>query len=289
MRIAYRGGLDRLENDGATRVWQIWPSSGNIILFEGICITGQHPILLFVILLCATFPYFSFMLNYDQGKGFPLSVWFLTIWFVITALLVLKVSLSDPGIIPRRAIAERMYAHVKDRNEAESLINPYAHIPGSIFCYTCEIMRPPLASHCSDCGNCILGLDHHCAVLNNCIGQRNYPFFLMLLPSVFFFTISFIFQIRLPGYSDAGGANHGTIYSIIVLISMTIAVLSFIFVCGLLLYHSWLVYTKKTTRQHIRGTGAIELSLWERLKGHAPLFTLRDNLNISDQDEHFNP
>lgn len=44
-------------------------------------------------------------------------------------------------------------------------------------CRTCSIIRPPRASHCPDCNNCVLHLDHHCPFLNACIARRNYGFF----------------------------------------------------------------------------------------------------------------
>lgn len=41
------------------------------------------------------------------------------------------------------------------------------------FCRTCLIWRPPLASHCGDCGNCIMKFDHHCGAVGACIAERN--------------------------------------------------------------------------------------------------------------------
>ena len=37
--------------------------------------------------------------------------------------------------------------------------------------------KPPKASHCMWCNNCVIGFDHHCNLLNNCIGKRNIRYF----------------------------------------------------------------------------------------------------------------
>ena len=57
-------------------------------------------------------------------------------------------------------------------------------------CPTCGIIRPPSASHCRYCNNCIFNLDHHCFYISNCVGQRNHKYFYLFL---FFGTITAIY------------------------------------------------------------------------------------------------
>lgn len=46
-------------------------------------------------------------------------------------------------------------------------------------CVKCNCNKPPRAHHCSLCGRCVLGMDHHCPWMNNCIGLRNQKSFLL--------------------------------------------------------------------------------------------------------------
>ena len=57
-------------------------------------------------------------------------------------------------------------------NDDKSLIFRQSRFYQYRECPTCKIQRLPKASHCGRCNNCVRGFDHHCTLLNNCVGRR---------------------------------------------------------------------------------------------------------------------
>jgi len=96
---------------------------------------------------------------------------------------------SDPGIIPRRKLWVVAQDSFLRKGHEELFLNDNVEGVNTnrrsdcdsdsarVYCKTCEIYRPPRASHCSTCNNCIEMMDHHCPFVGNCVAKRNYRYF----------------------------------------------------------------------------------------------------------------
>lgn len=133
-------------------------------------------------------------------------IWFLPylIFFFFIPYLCLKTAWTDPGILPRhlnplstvkednpdeydesgRVVSKLLFHHLN----GNFVIGKQVPVNGKLvilkYCHTCELFRPPRASHCHYCDNCVEEYDHHCPWLSNCIGRRNYRYFVLFVFSV---------------------------------------------------------------------------------------------------------
>jgi len=253
------------------KLYEIWPSKNNFYC-GGRCIAGPDRGAFYCTVSLIVVPsalWFAFVGPYVWNNFSPAVVVIGGYILLLQLLCLVTAGFMDPGIIPR-----------SDRNKAlisayiERVTDPYyqqlpdkkevavgQHSQEIKFCKTCNIFRPPRASHCSTCDNCVDKFDHHCPWVGNCIGRRNYKFFLGFLfltwiMCFYMFSVSLSVQIEVSKGSDASGMD-AVIRSISVSpVSMIMILYSFVVffsVAGLGGYHFYLTSKERSTNEDLKG------------------------------------
>ena len=60
------------------------------------------------------------------------------------------------------------------------------------YCTLCTSIKSMFSKHCVRCDRCTLKFDHHCKWVNNCIGIKNYKFFIALIGAAGGFCLFFV-------------------------------------------------------------------------------------------------
>ncbi|KAF8354658.1 dhhc-9 [Pristionchus pacificus] len=139
---------------------------GNILIVVVYCIT---------LLLVITS--FGIILPYEQ-------------WYQPPLLLLLY------SIIGFFLFVNIMYHYYKARTIAP------IHVPGKDherWCFKCEHRKTIRTHHCGICQRCVLGMDHHCIWINQCVGSHNHRHFFLFIANLTVAT----FIIVIAGYHTA--------------------------------------------------------------------------------------
>ncbi|CEG68762.1 Putative Palmitoyltransferase [Rhizopus microsporus] len=186
--------------------------------------------------------------------------------FILAFASMLKTSWTDPGIIPRNLDIPQQ--EMIDENASSihaSIMSDIAQKQIRIkntswslrYCETCKIYRPPRASHCRQCDNCVEYEDHHCIWLNNCVGKRNYrPFFIFIVTCVILciYVIAFDVYYLLSIASNSPNRGFGFVFSQAP-VSFVLSIYCFFLlwmVGGLTIYHCSLIMRGVTTHEQLR-------------------------------------
>ncbi|XP_061480223.1 palmitoyltransferase ZDHHC14 isoform X8 [Rhineura floridana] len=185
---------------------------------------------------------------------------------------LLRTSFSDPGVLPR-ATPDEAADLEKQIGNTEEIANGSGSggyrppprtkevlINGQTvklkYCFTCKIFRPPRASHCSLCDNCVERFDHHCPWVGNCVGKRNYRFFYMFILSLSFLTV-FIFAFVITHIihrSQQAGFLSALKDSPASVLEAVVCFFSVWSIVGLSGFHTYLISSNQTTNEDIKGS-----------------------------------
>lgn len=255
-----------------TRKWELFPGRNKFCL-DGRIIMGPDVNVFYInvfLIVGTTLLFFIFDCPYLTINVSPLIPVVALILFVFVMSALLRTSFTDPGIIPRATSEEAIYIEkqIKNQNCGDNVTDrppprtKEVIIKGQLiklkYCFTCRIFRPPRASHCSLCDNCVEHFDHHCPWVGNCVGRRNYRYFYLFTVSLSIY-IAFVFvctcahlyylsekRILFDAISDSPT-------SIIVLLVTFFSCWS---VFGLAGFHTYLTASNQTTNEDIKGSFA---------------------------------
>ncbi|XP_068226697.1 palmitoyltransferase ZDHHC18 isoform X1 [Palaemon carinicauda] len=192
----------------------------------------------------------------------------LLFFFVMSVLF--HTSFTDPGIIPRATADEASYTEkqieVPNSGNGPRLRPPPRTKEISVngvtvklkYCFTCKIFRPPRASHCSICDNCVERFDHHCPWVGNCVGKRNYRYFYLFILSLAFLCV-FIFSCVIAHLVIFMNSRNETFMVAIQthpasVIECFICFFSVWSILGLAGFHTYLITSNQTTNEDIKGS-----------------------------------
>ena len=48
-------------------------------------------------------------------------------------------------------------------------------------CKKCDKVKPARVRHCKTCEQCVIRMDHHCVLVNNCVGLHNHIYLIQLM------------------------------------------------------------------------------------------------------------
>ncbi|XP_073034692.1 LOW QUALITY PROTEIN: probable protein S-acyltransferase 4 [Primulina eburnea] len=259
------------------RLYQVWRGS-NKFLLGGRLIFGPDVSSLFLTAFLIVGPALAFcikillLIKHNIKEGKNANPWYpvLIVAIVLTLLdvfFLFHTSSRDPGIVPRNTKPPESdetfeidtpsmewvngrTPHLKLPRTKDVVVN--GHTVKVKFCDTCLLYRPPRASHCSICNNCVQRFDHHCPWVGQCIGIRNYRFFFMFVSTstilcIYVFVVSWINIVQPKG--KVFKVMSSDVLSVVLIVYCFIAVW---FVGGLSVFHFYLISTNQTTYENFR-------------------------------------
>ncbi|XP_041716828.1 palmitoyltransferase ZDHHC14-like isoform X2 [Coregonus clupeaformis] len=251
------------------RKWQVFPGRNRFYCNGRVMMARQTGVfyLTLVLIMVTSGLFFAFdcpFLASNLTPAIPV-IGGVLLFFVLGMLF--RASFSDPGVLPR-ATPDEAADLERQIDAANGPSGPGYRPPPRTrevvingqtvklkYCFTCKIFRPPRASHCSLCDNCVERFDHHCPWVGNCVGKRNYRFFYLFILSLSFLTV-FIFAFVITHVilrSNRTGFLSTLKDSPASVLEVVVCFFSVWSIVGLSGFHTYLISSNQTTNEDIKG------------------------------------
>lgn len=114
------------------------------------------------------------------------------------------------------------------------------------WCKHCLHWKPDRAHHCRVCKSCVLRMDHHCPWIANCVGFRNYKFFLLL---AFYGELNclFVAVTMLESVTESLVMEASPARRFMLVLTVTLSVILGILLAAFLWFHCWLMSKAMST------------------------------------------
>ena len=151
---------------------------------------------------------------------------------------------------------------VYQERKARECSEPFDTSNYSKVCRVCKTHVKLKSKHCGDCDRCVENFDHHCKWLNNCVGEKNYVHFFILIIALELMVID---QLAIGIYILVGFFRKDSIinsisriydinspaYAAVILTLCVLSLTVLIALAHLIALHVWLRLKKMTTYDYI--------------------------------------
>ncbi|XP_078502698.1 palmitoyltransferase ZDHHC12 [Lissotriton helveticus] len=159
-----------------------------------------------------------------------------------SVMLYFAVSLMDPGYV----LSDSEGQNLVYNNIQEDLTKQPSKPLHLRRCGYCLLQQPMRARHCQSCQHCVRRFDHHCPWIQNCVGERNHPLFILYL-AVQLMALLWALQIAWSGFQGKETTQDWLRHNAILLAAFITVVISTIVMILLLGSQLYLISCNVTT------------------------------------------
>ncbi|XP_068702458.1 palmitoyltransferase ZDHHC15B-like [Montipora foliosa] len=181
-------------------------------------------------------------------------------FFVILMISYWRTIWASTGLVPSQFFLSRADRESLDNGDPKEVLEKVARklpvvtqtVSGAArYCDICQAIKPDRCHHCSMCKKCILKMDHHCPWVNNCVGFRNYKFFLLFLFYAILYTLYVTATVAKYFVAFWNNTLNGD-GKLHILFLFFVALMFCISLWSLFGYHLYLTGSNKTTLESFR-------------------------------------